>query len=220
MYILGMGFAPGTKIDPKELERRRLKAARLFERGLGPSEIARRLKVSCQSACRWWAKLRAGGKSAIGAQPWGRRSLLSDAQLRDLERSLVEGPEKSGYSTPLWTAARVADLIRRKTGVRYHTDHIYRLLARLGWSCQRPSGRALERDEAKVRRWKRREWPALKKEAIAEGRAIVFVDESGLSQRPHQVHTWSPRGQTPVLQHAFNWKSFSVIAGITVSGDN
>mgnify|MGYP001380119159 CR=1 FL=1 len=164
-----MGFAPGTKIDPKQLEKRRLKAARLFERGLGPSEIARRLKVSCQSACRWLARLRAGGMSAVQAQPWGRPSLMSEAQLRDLERALIEGPEKSGYPTPLWTARRVADLIRRKTGVRYHTDHIYRLLARLGWSCQRPTGRALERDEAAIRRWKRRQWPALKKRPSPRG---------------------------------------------------
>ena len=55
-----------------------------------------------------------------------------------------------------------------------------------------------------------------RKKALAEGSTIVFVDESGLSQRPHRVRTWSPRGQTPVLQYAFNWKSFSVIAGITV----
>ena len=42
-----------------------------------------------------------------------------------------------------------------------------------------------------------------------------MIDESGLSTRPHKVRTWSPRGQTPVLQHHFNWKSLSVIAGIT-----
>jgi transposase len=42
-----------------------------------------------------------------------------------------------------------------------------------------------------------------------------LIDESGLSTRPHKVRTWSPRGQTPVLQHHFNWKSLSVIAGIT-----
>jgi transposase len=44
----------------------------------------------------------------------------------------------------------------------------------------------------------------------------VFVDESGLSQRPHRVRTWAPRGQTPVLQYTFNWKCLSAIAGITV----
>jgi len=44
----------------------------------------------------------------------------------------------------------------------------------------------------------------------------VFVDESGLSERPHRVRTWAPRGQTPVLQYTFNWKCFSAIAGLTI----
>jgi len=44
----------------------------------------------------------------------------------------------------------------------------------------------------------------------------VFVDESGLSERPHRVRTWAPRGQTPVLQYSFNWKCLSAIAGITI----
>jgi hypothetical protein len=35
---------------------------------------------------------------------------------------------------------------------------------------------------------------------------IVFIDESGLSERPHRVRTWAPRGQTPVLQYHFNWR--------------
>jgi transposase len=47
-----------------------------------------------------------------------------------------------------------------------------------------------------------------------KGQTIVFVDESGLSERPHRCRTWSPRGQTPVLQFHFNWKTLSAIAGI------
>jgi transposase len=54
-----------------------------------------------------------------------------------------------------------------------------------------------------------------KKNAERRGQTIVFVDESGLSERPHRVRTWAPRGQTPVLQYHFNWKTLSVIAGIT-----
>jgi transposase len=30
------------------------------------------------------------------------------------------------------------------------------------------------------------------------------------------VRTWAPRGQTPVLQHHFNWNQLSAIAGITL----
>ncbi len=43
----------------------------------------------------------------------------------------------------------------------------------------------------------------------------VFIDESGVSQRPHRCRTWAPRGQTPVLQYNFNWKTLSAIAGLT-----
>jgi transposase len=54
-----------------------------------------------------------------------------------------------------------------------------------------------------------------KKNAEIEGRTIVFVDESGLSQRPHRCRTWAPKGQTPVLQYHFNWKVLSLVAGIS-----
>jgi transposase len=54
-----------------------------------------------------------------------------------------------------------------------------------------------------------------KKKCRREGRTIVFIDESGLSERPTRVKTWAPKGQTPVLQYSFNWKQLSVIAGIS-----
>ena len=56
---------------------------------------------------------------------------------------------------------------------------------------------------------------ALKK-ALNEDRTVVFIDESGLSQKPHRVRTWAPCGKTPVLEFDFNWKKLSVIGGITV----
>lgn len=43
----------------------------------------------------------------------------------------------------------------------------------------------------------------------------MLLDESGLSERPHRVRTWAPRGQTPVLQYHFNWETLAVIAGMT-----
>jgi hypothetical protein len=52
-----------------------------------------------------------------------------------------------------------------------------------------------------------------KKNAEWRGQTIVFIDESGLSERPHRCRTWSPRGQTPVLQYHFRWKTLSAIAG-------
>lgn len=52
-----------------------------------------------------------------------------------------------------------------------------------------------------------------KKIAARQRRIIVFIDESGLSERPCRARTWAPKGETPVLQFAFGWKQLSVIAG-------
>ena len=53
------------------------------------------------------------------------------------------------------------------------------------------------------------------KKAAREGRIIIFIDESGISERPHRVSTWAPKGQTPVLQYSFTWKQLSAVAGIS-----
>ena len=55
------------------------------------------------------------------------------------------------------------------------------------------------------------------KKCAAEGRLIVFIDESGLSERPTRVRTWAPKGCTPIVQFHFNWKHVSAIAGMTRS---
>jgi transposase len=55
----------------------------------------------------------------------------------------------------------------------------------------------------------------IKKNAAREHQTIVFVDESGLSERPHRCRTWAPKGQTPVLQYHFNWNLLSAMAGVT-----
>ncbi len=86
-----------------------------------------------------------------------------------------------------------AGLIRHRRddclfGVKYHPDHVGRLLGQIGWSCQRPTTRAIQRDEKAIWRWKQETWPRLKK-ALKEDRIIVFIDESGLSQKPHRGKT-------------------------------
>lgn len=55
----------------------------------------------------------------------------------------------------------------------------------------------------------------LKKIAARQRRVIVFIDESGLSERPCRARTWAPRGETPVLQYSFSWKQLSAIAGVS-----
>ncbi len=58
-----------------------------------------------------------------------------------------------------------------------------------------------------------------KKNARRHRALIVFQDESGISQRPSVRRTWAPRGHTPVLVHAFNWKKMSLCAALAYRWD-
>jgi len=165
--VWAMGNTRGFKRDTecfKTLEQRRLKAARLLEQGVHQSEVARRVGVHRQSVSRWARQLEQAGRAGLKrAGRAGRKAKLSAADLKRIEQGLKQGPEALGYSTSLWTSQRVAHLIEQECGVRYTLTHVWRLLKQLGWSCQRPVGRALERNEEAIRRWKTRRWPALKK---------------------------------------------------------
>lgn len=73
-----------------------------------------------------------------------------------------------GYPTDLWTCSRVANVIRKRFHVKYHPGHVWYILRDLNWSCQKPERRARERDEAAIARWRKRDWPRIKKELAAK----------------------------------------------------
>ena len=97
----------------------------------------------------------------------GRLRKLSDGQRARLLELLLEAAPAYGYRTDLWTTRRIAEFIETLFGVRYHRDHMGRLMRSLGWSCQRPRRRAVESDEEAIERWKREVrpelWPEVKK---------------------------------------------------------
>jgi transposase len=165
-----MGNPAGVRRDFAALEERRMEAARLLRHGLSQSEVARELGVHRQSVSRWARELGESGVRGLRkAGRSGRPAKLLPAQLRDLERALKRGPEVFGLASGLWTASRVRDLIEYRTGVRYHQDHVWRILRKLNWTCQRPTGKALERDEQAIRQWKKYRWPQIKKKRSASG---------------------------------------------------
>jgi transposase len=160
----------GVRRNFEALERRRMEAAQLLKQGMGQSEVARRLGVHRQSVIRWARQLAESGRVGLKkAGRAGRKPRLSGAQLKQIENALKRGPEARGYASGRWTASRVRELIEDQCGVRYHEAHVWRILRQLGWSCQRPSGRALERDEDAIRDWKQVRWPQLKKKRCASG---------------------------------------------------
>lgn len=148
----------------KQLERRRLQAGRWLLKGVRQAEVAGRTGAAKSTVNLWAQQLRSGGLAALKSTgPRGRPAGLDATQRRELGRELKRGAVAHGFATELWTLARVGTLIQRLYGRRYSEVQVWRILGAMGWSSQRPSRRALERDEQAIREWKRKRWPALKK---------------------------------------------------------
>ncbi len=137
-----------------QFEERRMAAAQLFRTGgFSDAQIARQLGVTRDAASKWHAAWRHGGTARLAARPkTGRPARLSAAQWRQLAAVIAR-----------WTLRRIAAVIACQFGVRYHPHYLERPLKAHGFSVQRPSTRARERDEYVIARWPAHEWVALKK---------------------------------------------------------
>ena len=200
----------------KELERRRRRGARLLAGGESQAEVARRVGVSRQTVMRWDRARQEGGMEALTP---GAALRTSGAAQRGTTPGAGAAAQRRGaggrFLNGVMDAPRIAQLIEtkfcRETGPLLglavaRTAGLERAAADgPGAGTRRASGSHVEGQEV----------AGTKKIAARQGRVIVFIDESGLSERPCRARTWAPKGQTPVLQYSFSWKQLSVIAGLS-----
>lgn len=152
------------KGSAEELERRRRRAVQLIQEGESPTLIARILGVRRQSLYRWLDMARAEPQGLAAKPPPGRKRRLNDTQLQQLETLLLQGAQEHGWTNNLWTARRVTQVIHRHFGIKLHPEHVRNILKRrLGWTSQKPQRRARERNEKEIARWRREEFPRIKK---------------------------------------------------------
>jgi transposase len=202
-----------------ELERRRRRAVELLEQGESPSTIARILGVHETSVHRWRRHARTG--PGLGAKPHpGRKPRLSPDLWAYVERMLLEGAKHHGWRNNLWTAARVATLIERHFGVRYHPEHVRSVLKeRLNWSSQKPQLRAKEQNDKEVERWLDDEFPRIVRDVFRRKAHLIFLDEAGFMLTPTVRRTLAPRGKTPILDAFQRHDRISAISCVTLSPD-
>jgi transposase len=202
---------------PVELERRRKRAVQAVVEGQPRSAVAQVLGVHAKTVARWVRLARTPDGLDARPQP-GPTPGLTDADVRRLEGLLVKGAKAHGWPNELWTAARVARLIERHFGRRYHPEHVRKVLKRrLGWTSQKPRRKARERNDKEVARWVGDEFPRIVREAFRRRAYLVFLDESGFFLTPTVRRTLAPRGQTPVLVAWDRRDRWSAISGLTLS---
>jgi transposase len=118
--------------------------------------VARQVGATVISVFRWRQAYQRKSARGLDAKPIpGRPPRLSKAQRRRLVTLLGQCAPQTGYRTELWMLPGWPNWIRDEFGVRYHPAHVWKVLTPLGWSCQKPECRAVERDEAAIARWKR-----------------------------------------------------------------
>jgi len=200
----------------QKLEKMRLQALQMVKDGGRPTAVAKELGVSYRSICLWRKAAAAGGAVALKSRGKpGPASRISEGQKDILKTALLNGAVSAGYDSQLWTLKRVQAFIRKSFDIRLSIPTVFYLLRNMGFSSQKPQKRARERDPKKVEAWKEQKWPEIKEKAKTEDRTIIFIDESGISQKPARAATWAPIGETPVIEFNFNWKKLSAIAGVS-----
>jgi transposase len=192
-----------SKGSPTELEHRRQLAIQRSLEGYSADEIAEFLGISPRTVWRWLASFRARGPMGLAARPVpGRPRKLTLTQEKIALRWLRGSPMEHGFTTELWTAARLAQLIEEEFAIRFNPRSLSAWLKDRGFTPQKPERVPRERDPGAIAAWLASDWPRIKKKARRQGARIALIDESGLMMAPLLRRTWAPRGQTPTLVQA------------------
>jgi len=149
-----------SKGTAAELEARRMTAVRRVGEGWAQKDAAAFLGVHPVTLKKWVARHRAVGDDGLRAKPTpGRPRFLTDEHERKVLGWLNETPTAHGFDTDLWTARRVAELIHRKLGVRFHPNYLREWLTTRNFTPQKRARRGRQRDQAAIDRWVAADWP-------------------------------------------------------------
>lgn len=208
------------RLGRKGLSEFRLRAVMRVQAGESPEELHEELGISRVTLYQWLAAYRNGGMGALGARySPGRPRTLSAKQLMWIYRTIAtKNPLQLQFTFALWTRKMIQELIRREFKVRLSLASVGRLLAQLGFSCQKPLRRAFEQNPTLVDKWIKREYPAIARQAKKERATIFFCDESGVRSDFHAGTTWALKGNRPVLPTTGNRFSLNMISAISPQG--
>ena len=192
-----------------------------LKEGRSKAEVARVFGVSRQAVHSWVRLEGSAGTAGLRARRRGRRpgGRLSAKQERTIRRLITDHcPDQLKLPFYLWTREAVVHLIARQCGVKISVWTAGRWLARWGFTPQKPTRRAFERDDQEVGSWLRRKYPAIRALAQREQALIFWADEMGLRGDHAAGRSFSPQGQTPVILGTGQRFRCNLISAITNRG--
>jgi transposase len=212
------------KLPAAAQEERRRQVIGLRRRGMTYKEIAGQVGLSRTGVFDICRRFAAEGAKGLVSKPRGRKPdeqrLLDAAQEAEVQ-ALVRRhtPDELGLPFALWSRAAVRMLIAGRCGVELAVRTVGKYLARWGFTAQKPIRRAYEQDPAAVRRWLRRDYPAIVARAKRARGIVVWGDETGLRSDDVRGRSYAPRGRTPVVRVCHKRAGLSLISAVTNRGE-
>jgi transposase len=211
----------GRKLSHEALESIRIHAVNLVVKGKkSPEKVVEALGFGRPIIYTWLKKYAQGGiKALLGKKAQGPERKITEIERKKLKKLLIKNPRQLHFDFGLWTLWMVQELIKREFGKRVCYQTISNMLHEMGFSVQKPQYRASEQDEKKVEEWKKKTYPALKREAKKEGRVVFWQDEAGFRSEHHSGTTWGEKGKRPVVKATGHRHSCNGISAITSKGE-
>jgi transposase len=220
----GMQHVDMRQLPAAAQEERRRQVIGLRHSGLAYAAIAAQVGLSPTGVFNICQRFAREGAKGLVSKPRGRKPdeqrLLDAAQEAEI-RGLIcrHTPDELDLPFALWSRAAVRELIARRCGVRLAVRTVGKYLARWGFTAQKPLRRAYEQDPAAVRRWLRRDYPAIAAEARRAHGAIFWGDETGLRSDDVRGRSYAPRGRTPVVRVCQKRAKPTLISAVTNKGE-
>ena len=208
-------------MPPEVQDGLRQRVVRAVVNGMSQAQAARVFGVSRRSVNGWHRRFRTGGPGALRSRPRGRPQVLSlkPYQAATVVRLITDRcPDQLKMPFFLWTREAVRDLIAQRYGTRLSVWTVGRCLRRWGFTPQKPLRRAYERDPEAVRRWLKKQYPAIRARARRERATIFWGDETGMRSDHQAGRSWGRRGQTPVVPGTGKRFRCNMISAITNRG--
>jgi transposase len=212
------------KLPAAAQEERRRQTVGLRQRGLSYGAIATQVGLSQTGVFDICKRFAVEGARGLVSRPRGRKPdeqrLLEAAQEAEMRRLICRHtPDTLDLPFALWSRAAVRALILRRCGVRLAVRTVGKYLARWGYTAQKPLRRAYEQHPAAVRRWLRRDYPAILVRAKRAGGVIFWGDETGLRSDDVRGRSYAPRGRTPLIRVSHRRTRLSLISAVTNKGE-
>jgi transposase len=182
-----------------------------FADGMAKEQIAPLFKISAETVRLWLQAFLLLGLQALktGKSP-GRPPKLTKTQKKELAEIIDRGPSEAGFLSNCWRSPMIQHLLLEKCNIFYSVHYISQLLKNMGFSYQKARFVSDHLDQAAREQWLAEQWPEILLLTEKKNAFILFGDEASFPQWGTLSHTWSRRGQQPVVKTCGKRKGYKV----------